>query len=157
MSVYGSFPAPSGYGYNSAPTSVVVPPLPNDNNYYQLPDVIRQGGTTEVNRHYEQDVYYNDKVIVTNHVVVCPCGHDTGKRYQTYQYVPPTTQLGALRSWTEGAEPPIPQVNTSYGNGGVQLPYSDPQAAANPQNLLPTLWSSFTSLLSTLQQWGGAY
>ncbi len=166
MSVYGSYPPSSGYDY-SAPAPVVIPALPYENNQYQLPDTHQQGPTTAINRHYQQDVYYTDKVIVKDHVVLCCCGHDTGKRYRTFEYVPPTMQLGAVRSWTEGQEPPMPVVSIDpYGNpsnGYNTAPPAMPSypAASFQANTYPNapqqgaqpVWPTFQDVFTSGQEW----
>lgn len=169
MSVYGSYPPSSGYDYN-APTSVVVPPLPNENHYYQLPDAHYQGTTTAVNRYHQQDVYYNDKVIVEDHIIWQPI------HQRVYKYVPPTVTQGPIRSWTEGQEPPLPTANIGSSPIHPSLPYSgassysnaypinsmygaDPYGASganNPQMLLQQLVSTVLNLPGSLQQWMGS-
>jgi hypothetical protein len=131
----------------------MVPPPPNEVQNYQLPDVHYQTNPEAMTRNFQQDLYYEEQVLVKNHVVWQPT------LYRTYEYVPPRlVSQGPMRSGTDGTgQPnPVPQFNNNTG-GGVQLPYHGPQAAANPQDLLGTLFSTLTTLLSTLQQWAGGY
>lgn len=153
MSIYGSYLPPST-GYDTgAPTSVAVPPLPYENNYYQLPDVYHEGTTTEVNHYYQQDVVYTDQVIVKNHIVWQPY------HYRTYEYVPPTVQEGPLRLQGEGAQPYSP---TLYNNAAANPAFCQQPSCiqnvsakqASPQELFSQLWANLTALMNIFQQWG---
>jgi hypothetical protein len=143
MSVYGSYPPPLGYDY-TAPTSAVVPSLPNETNHFQLPDTYQQGPETAINRYHQQDVYYNDQVIVEDYITWQPIHH------RVYRYVPPTITPGPVRSWTEGTEPPTPvvQFNPSATQG---LTY--PPQPSGSTDMLSTLWAGVNSLATAVQQW----
>ncbi|MFN8614766.1 MAG: hypothetical protein U0003_02505 [Vampirovibrionales bacterium] len=169
MSAYGTPSSLPYTGYNAAapyaapsqaPTTVSVPSLPNENNYYQLPDAHYGGTVTNVNRYHQQAVYTNQKVVVEDHIVWQPI------HYRTYKELPPETQYGPVQSWMEGEQPPAPALpmpasqgiapGGCYGNGGgygtPAMPGSPMPMPAGGGNLLQQITSMLTTVLSMLQQ-----
>ncbi|MFN8614767.1 MAG: hypothetical protein U0003_02510 [Vampirovibrionales bacterium] len=111
-----------GYGHNSYSNSnynVTVPPLPYQDNYYQLPDVYQQGGTGYINNYYNQNAYFNDQVVVNDYYNVQPYHN------REYIYGGTHTSVGNLISTTSGCIPQFqpPSIGFSYGGGYANTSY----------------------------------
>ena len=106
----GGYQKPSSYNYNQ---TVTVPPLPYQNNQYQLPDTYQQGGQGYINNYYNQNAYFNDSVKVTDYYNVTPYHN------REYIYGGVHASQSPLISTTSGYIPEYqaPSVNFSYGGG----------------------------------------
>lgn len=105
-----------GYQQQNYDQNVTIPPLPYQDNYYQLEDKVDYGGTGYINNHYSQNYFIKDKVVVNDFYKVTPY-HD-----REYVYGGVHASQNPLISTTSGCIPPYvaPNLSFSYGGGYQQ-------------------------------------